>query len=121
MRQPEGKAVLRYRVRRRHQPPDDRVATLAVQHFARLQVFLGDGHGIGAPAGRAAGRLAAQADRRDRDPDFQADQVPALVHARVAARRVGLHAVLLEAAADVVRLALEYDPHAETDVVRDWG
>jgi hypothetical protein len=46
--------------------------------------------------------------------------VPALVETRVTAGGIGLDAVLLEAAADVVGLALEDDEHTEPDVVRNF-
>jgi hypothetical protein len=45
--------------------------------------------------------------------------MPALVEAGVASRRVGLDAVFLEAAADVLGVALEHDEDAEADVIVD--
>ena len=49
--------------------------------------------------GRDAGRLAAQRDARHRHADLEADQVPALVEREVAAARVGVGVVFLEAVA----------------------
>ena len=97
----------------------DRVAAFAVEQLAGLQVALGGGDDVGVPAGGDAGRLAAQGDARDRHADLEADQVPALVEREVAPARVGVGVVFLEAVADVLGLALDRDPHAHADVVRD--
>ena len=50
-------------------------------------------------------------------PSLQADQVPALVQAGVLPGGIGTDAVLGEAAADVLRVALEHHPHAKADIV----
>jgi hypothetical protein len=52
-----------------------------------------------------AGGLAAQRHAGHRHADLQADQVPALVQREVAAARVGVGVVLLEAVLLVVGLA----------------
>jgi hypothetical protein len=85
MREAERQAALRRRHLRRHELADDRVAAFAVQHFSRLQISLGHRDRVGAPSGCAAGRLPAQPHRRNRDADLEADEMPALVHAGVAA------------------------------------
>src|SRR5207237_8306812 len=90
---------------------------LAVAQFASSQILFSNGNSIGAPSGRAPGGFIAQPNRSDRDADFEADQVPALVHARVAPRGIGLDAVLAEAAPDVLALAFEHHEHAEADVI----
>ncbi len=108
---------MRERIGGGHEAADHGVAALAVEQFARLEVLLRRRHGVGAPARGAARGFAPQADGSDRNPHLQADQVPALVHARIPAARVGLHAVFHEAAPDVLRVALEYHPHAHADVV----
>ena len=119
VREAERQAALREGVLRRHQPARPPCSRPRRRAFRPASGPSSPCNRVGAPAGRAAGRLAAQADRRDRNADLQPDQVPALVQARVAARRIGLHAVLREAALDVLGLALEHDEHAEADVVRN--
>ena len=78
-----------------------------------------DSHDVGVEARRHAGRLSTQPDRRHRDTDFQADQMPALVQACIAAGVVGLHHVFAKAVADVLGVAFENDKYAETDIVVD--
>src|SRR6266404_9248900 len=68
---PEGSLSL-------HELADYRVAALAVQDLAGFQITLGGGHRVCAKPGGAAGWLAPQSHRRDRDADLQADQMPAL-------------------------------------------
>src|SRR5439155_25508 len=119
VREAERQAALRERSRRRHQPADHGIAALAVKNFAGEQIFLGHRDGVGAPAGRAAGRLGAQSDRRHRNSHLEADQVPALVHAGVAARGIGFDPVLHEAALDVFAFGFEHHENAEADVVGD--
>jgi hypothetical protein len=119
VREAERQAAGGERVGGGHEPADHGVAALAVQHFTCFQIFFRNCNSIRAPAGCATGRLAAQPHRSDRDADFQADEVPALVEAGVASRRIGLHAVLHEAAADVLGIAFEHHEDAEADVVRD--
>src|SRR5262249_29143706 len=74
---------------------------------------------IGVEAHRRARRLAAQADGSDRYSDFQTDQMPTFVQARISAARIGAHHILLEAITDVLGVAFEDDEHAEADVVRN--
>src|SRR3954468_16904601 len=119
VREAKRQAALRERVASGHQAPDDGVAALAIEHFARLQLFLRYCNRIGTPASGAACWLATQSDGSHRDADLEADQVPALVEARVAARRIGFHAVLAEATLDVLRLAFEDDEDAEANVIRN--
>jgi hypothetical protein len=119
VREAERQAALREGVGGGHETPDHGVTAFAVQQFSRFQFLFRNRHRIRTPAGRAARGLAAQADGGDRDADFQPDQVPALVQAGIASRRIGLHAVLHEAAADVFGVALEHNEDAEADVVPD--
>ena len=117
MREAERQAAQRRRLLRWEQLAVDRVAAFAVQDLARLEVALGGGDDVGMEADRAAGRFLAQADRRHRHADFQADQVPALVHDGVAAAGVGAEHVLFEAVLLVLGGRLEHDPHTLADLV----
>jgi len=119
MGEAQRQAALRQGVGRGHQPADDRIAALAVEHLSRLQILFRGSDSVGAPSRGHTGGLVAQAHRSHGNTDFEPDHVPAFVQAGVAPRRIGLHAVLLEAALDVFGLRLEHDPHAEADVVRD--
>ena len=70
-------------------------------------------------ASRAAGRLAPQRRRGDRDAELQPDEVIGPPQRGVAPGGVGRDAVFGEAAADVVGLALEHGVDAPAQVVRD--
>src|SRR4051812_11912003 len=117
VRQAQRQSAHRDRASRRQQLAPDGVAALAIEHLARLKVALGGRDHVGVPAGRHARGFAAQGDAGHRHADFQPDQVPALVQREVAAARVGVCVVFLEAVLDVLGLRLHRHPHAHADVV----
>ena len=84
--------------------------------LARRQVALRRRDDVGIEADRRSGRFAAQADARDADAEFEADQVERLVQRRVLSARIGDQAVLLEAALDVLAAAGENDVHAPAQI-----
>jgi len=105
VRQSERQGTGLERVGGWHQPADHRVAALPIQNLAGLEVALGGGDGVGTEARWAAGWLVTDPDRGDGDADLQANQVPALVQARIPPGGIGAHAVLGEAATDILRVA----------------
>jgi len=119
VREAERQATLRDGVGGGHEPSDDGVAPFSVQYLPRGQTLFRNGDGIGAPARGATRAFIAKTDGSHRDTDFEPYEVPALVQAGIAPRRVGLHAVLAEAALDVLALAFEDDEYPEPDVVGD--
>src|SRR2546425_12347694 len=76
VRESERQRALRERVRGRRQPPDHRVAALAVEQLALLEISFCKRNRICTPSRGAAGRLAAQPDRCHRNSHLESDEVP---------------------------------------------
>ena len=89
-----------------------------LEDLARGEIALGDGHRIGAEAGRSPRGLAAQRRARHRDAELQADQVERFVHGGHPPARVGDQAVLGEASRGVVHRRLEHHVDAPAQVAR---
>ena len=83
---PIGRAPLSETPRGRNGLRPDRVAALAVEHLAGLQVALGGGDGVGAELSRRPGRLVAQGRGQDADAGLEADHVERAPHRAVPAR-----------------------------------
>src|ERR1700753_1157958 len=119
VRQPQWQRTRRQRGPRRRQLAEHGVSAFAVQHLAFGKVALGGRDYVGVEDDRRAGRFAPQAHRWHGYPELEADHMPAPKHAHVATAWIGDDAVLLKAAPDVLAVALDADPDAFADVIRN--
>ncbi len=119
LREAERQIALLQRTLCRHLLAPDAEATLAVQHFAGVQILLRGRGDIGAEAGRCAGRLLAERHARDRDAKLKTDHVDWTIERGVTPSLVRQHGVFAEALTRVLGLALDHDVSAEREMVRN--
>src|SRR5277367_5232282 len=90
MGETDRQCLFRKTARGRDELAPNRVAALAVEHLAGVEVALGYGDDIAAPRLRLPGRLTAQGRGQYRYAEFQPDQMVGFVHRGIPAARVGL-------------------------------